>query len=160
MPGQESLRRQQYYAHPRNAFWFIMNSLIDLKEGTSYIERLDFLKKNQISLWDVIGNCIRPSSLDSDIVNLSEVPNKLDEFCRRHPELEAIAFNGRKARNSFTRHFLRPNKTRWQNLKLIDLPSTSPAHAALRPPAKLKLWQKSLIPFLTPSPKTKHLSNL
>ena len=148
MPGQESLNRQQYYAHPRNSFWFIMTKLLKVKSTLSYLERQQILKQNRISLWDVLENCVRPGSLDGDIVAISEVANKLEDFYRRQPKLQAIAFNGRKARHSFTRHFLRHDKKRWQNLTLIDLPSTSPAHAALRPAEKLKLWQEKLAPFL------------
>jgi TDG/mug DNA glycosylase family protein len=148
MPGQESLNRQQYYAHPRNAFWFIMAGLLKLPPELSYPKRQKALKQNRISLWDVLDNCVRPGSLDSDIVSHSEVANKLEDFHHRHPKLQAIAFNGRKARLSFTRHFLRHDQTRWQNLTLIDLPSTSPAYAALRPEKKLQLWREGLNSFL------------
>lgn len=148
MPGQESLNQQQYYAHPRNAFWYIMTKLLMLQPEQSYPERQKALKQRRISLWDVLDNCIRPGSLDSDIVNTSEVANRLEDFHHRHPELQAIAFNGQKARHSFTRHFLRHDQTCWQNLTLIDLPSTSPAYAALRPAEKLQLWRKALTLFL------------
>jgi len=150
MPGQESLNRQRYYAHPRNSFWFIMAGLISLEEGSGYEERLNSLRQHGISLWDVLDNCVRPGSLDSDIVATTERANDLKGFQQRHPELEAIAFNGRKARHSFTRHLLHHDEKTWQKLTLIDLPSTSPAHAALRPAEKFMLWQKSLAPFITP----------
>ncbi len=151
MPGQESLNRQQYYAHPRNAFWFIMDDLLKNGSKLSYPERQKMLKESRISLWDVLSNCVRPGSLDGDIVAKSEVANNLDGFCRRHPELQAIAFNGQKARHSFTRHFLRHDKVSWQNLTLIDLPSTSPAHATLGPTEKRQRWQKNLALFLRDS---------
>ncbi len=151
MPGQESLNRQQYYAHPRNAFWFIMADLLKSGSKLSYPERQKMLKESRISLWDVLNNCIRPGSLDGDIVTKSEVANDLGDFYRRHPELQAVAFNGRKARNSFTRHFLRQDKTNWQNLTLIDLPSTSPAHAGLSLAEKQRRWQKNLALFLRDS---------
>ena len=151
MPGQESLNQQRYYAHPRNAFWFIMANLLKVESELNYPERRKMLRRNRISLWDILENCVRPGSLDGAIVSKSEVANELDAFYRRHPELRAIAFNGRKARHSFTRHFLRHDKKRWQNLTLIDLPSTSPAYATLRPAEKLQRWQESMAPFLVPS---------
>ena len=147
MPGRESLARQQYYAHPRNAFWPIMAALLQSKPERSYPERLRLLTDNRISLWDVIGSCQRAGSLDAAIPAASEAPNPIDRFCRRHPELEAIAFNGNRARDSFRRHFLRKNRVP-ANLKLVALPSTSPAYAALRPEAKLELWRERLAPWL------------
>ncbi len=123
-PGQESLNRQQYYAHPRNAFWFIMADLLKSGSQLSYPERQKMPKKIRISLWDVLNNCVRPGSLDGDIVTKSEVANNLDVFYRRHPELQAIAFNGRKARHSFTRHFLRHDKVSWQKDLASFLPGS------------------------------------
>lgn len=29
MPGEESLKKRQYYAHPRNQFWKIIHSIFD-----------------------------------------------------------------------------------------------------------------------------------
>ncbi|MBN2808337.1 MAG: DNA-deoxyinosine glycosylase [Deltaproteobacteria bacterium] len=159
MPGQESLLRQQYYAHPRNTFWFIIGELLGIDSTIEYQERLQIIREKHISLWDVIENCIRPGSLDGNIVNSSEKANNIKYFYRRHPELEAIAFNGRKARQSFTTHFLRRDPQLWQKLILLDLPSTSPAHATLRPQEKSGLWQAKLTPFLSRNQHSKQIGN-
>ena len=148
MPGRESLLRQQYYAHPRNQFWPIMTTLLGGEPKAPYPERLNLLKNNRISLWDVIGACIRPGSLDGDIDPHSEVPNPLPALINRHPELKALAFNGRKAESSFKRHFLKPDPALCHDLELIDLPSTSPAYAGLKADVKLALWREKLAPFL------------
>ncbi len=148
MPGRESLDRQQYYAHPRNAFWPIMLALLKGDPDLPYPERLRLLTGNRISLWDVIGSCTRSGSLDAAIPAASERPNRLDQFCRRHPELEVIAFNGRRAEISFRRHFLSRKGKLATGYHRIALPSTSPAYAALRPDAKLELWRRQLAPFL------------
>ena len=147
MPGRESLARQQYYAHPRNAFWPIMLTLLKGEPGLDYPRRLALLTVGRISLWDVIGTCLRSGSLDAAIPAASEAPNPIDRFLRRHPELEAIAFNGRRAEISFRRHFDR-GKHHSCSPRLVALPSTSPAYAAIRPAVKLQLWRRRLAPFL------------
>ena len=62
IPGRESLRRQQYYAHPRNAFWPIMAELFGAGPDLPYRQRLALLVANRLALWDVIEVCSRPSS--------------------------------------------------------------------------------------------------
>ncbi len=148
MPGVESLRRQQYYAHPRNAFWMIMGELVGALPEIDYEKRVMILKENRISLWDVLDRCVRPGSLDGDIERESETVNQLSEFCHNQSQLRALAFNGRKARETFNRHFLKKDPSPWQHLQLIDLPSTSPAYASLRPSAKLEIWRQRLQPIL------------
>jgi len=148
MPGVESLRQQEYYAHPRNAFWLIMGELVGAYPELDYVERIAHLKQNQISLWDVLDRCVRPGSLDGDIERASETVNPLVEFCREQSKLQALAFNGRKSRETFQRHFLKKDPLFWQDFQLIDLPSTSPAYASLRPAAKLDIWRQRLRPVL------------
>jgi len=71
MPGEESLRRQQYYGHPRNAFWRIINENLP---NRSYEDRCSFLLAHGIALWDVLKSAHRQGSLDSAIRN--EKPNE------------------------------------------------------------------------------------
>ena len=70
MPGRASLAAGQYYAHPRNAFWPIMGSLLDFDASRDYPARVDALKVAGIAVWDILDSCHRPGSLDSAIAAL------------------------------------------------------------------------------------------
>ena len=72
MPGEESLRKQEYYGHPRNQFWRIIYALFDVPLEDNYEKKLMFLKSKGIALWDVIESCWREGSLDSNIRNEKE----------------------------------------------------------------------------------------
>ncbi|HEY0921670.1 DNA-deoxyinosine glycosylase [Rheinheimera pacifica] len=144
MPGAASLAQQQYYAHPRNLFWPIMAELAGFSANLPYPEKVRALNASGIALWDVIASCQRAGSLDSAIRD--EQVNDFAGFFASQPNLAAIGFNGGKAWQSFKRHVL-PLQIVPAGIKLITLPSTSPAHAALDFNAKLQQWQQ-LRPFL------------
>ena len=80
MPGKESLKQNQYYAHPQNAFWKIMGELVGAHPHLPYDERLHKLTAAHLALWDVLKTCEREGSLDSDIQN--EIPNDFTTFFR------------------------------------------------------------------------------
>ncbi len=140
MPGRESLRQQQYYAHPANAFWKIMGELVGAHQHLPYEERLRTLAAAHIALWDALKSCERKSSLDSHI--RAEQANDFTSFFRRHPHITHVFFNGAKAEQSFRKFVL--EKQELPPLVFQRLPSTSPAHAGMRYAEKLELW-KSII---------------
>ena len=144
MPGAVSLQAQQYYAHPRNAFWPVMAGLCQFQPALTYNERLLQLQHCGIALWDVIGHCQRAGSLDSAI--RQEQVNDFAGFFASHPQLQVVAFNGAKAWHSFKRYVL-PQQNVPEALQLLSLPSTSPAHAAMSQADKSAAWQQ-LTPFL------------
>jgi len=144
VPGRESLRQQQYYAHPRNAFWRIMAELLGAGPDLSYTERLALLTANRIALWDVIETCCRPSSLDSDIEDNTIRVNDFRQFLADHRQIEVILFNGGKAWKTFNRQILPSLDTTTQPLTLWPLPSTSPANAGYSYSQKLAAWQAVL----------------
>jgi TDG/mug DNA glycosylase family protein len=72
MPGAASLQAQQYYAHPRNAFWPIVGSFCGFAPSLPYGERIAHLRQHGIGIWDALQGCERPSSFDRDIVPGSE----------------------------------------------------------------------------------------
>ena len=142
MPGKRSLDEAQYYAHPRNAFWKIMEACFGVPSGADYDERCRRLAACDIALWDVIGCCEREGSLDSAIRPASLEPNEFGEFFNRHPAIGHVFFNGAKAEDVFKRLVLPAMGTRFTALEFHRLPSTSPAYAALSFEEKLKTWRK------------------
>jgi TDG/mug DNA glycosylase family protein len=140
MPGKASLAADQYYAHPRNAFWPIMSELVGFNLGFPYEERLKILRSSGIALWDVLGSCIRPSSLDAHIEADSIIPNNFQEFFRQHPHITQVFFNGIKAEQCFMKYVLPTLKANL--LHYQRLPSTSPANAGIPYEKKLLAWQE------------------
>ncbi|MBT0960438.1 DNA-deoxyinosine glycosylase [Denitromonas iodatirespirans] len=147
MPSRRSLAEQQYYAHPHNAFWPIMAELFDIEVTAPYAERCAALTAAGVAVWDVLAACTRESSLDSDIVESSIVPNDFAGFLDTHPHIQAIYFNGAKAETSFLKHVLPSLSDPHLAIpRHRRLPSTSPAHAGLRFDAKLAAWQRAIAP--------------
>lgn len=140
MPGEASLRAGQYYAHPRNAFWFIMAGLTGVPADAPYAARLAGLRRAGIALWDVLHACEREGSLDAAIVDATSVPNDFERFFRAHPGIRRVLFNGAKAEQCFRRQVLGRQAVP-DGLQLERLPSTSPAHAGMSLPAKIAAWR-------------------
>jgi double-stranded uracil-DNA glycosylase len=114
MPGTASLQAREYYAHPRNAFWTIVESLLDIKRAAPYSERCGALATAGFAVWDVLKACRRSGSLDSAIEPDSIVANNFRRFLQRNPGIE------------------RPR---------ITLPSTSPANASFTLQEKIRAWR-------------------
>jgi len=133
LPGEESLRRVEYYAHPRNLFWPIVCGLFGAAVPAPYADKLRFVTRQRIALWDVCESGERRASADATI--RGEVPNAIEGLLRAHPGIRAIAFNGSGARRLYDRHF-----ARLPGLVYLALPSTSPAYASLGFVDKLARW--------------------
>jgi double-stranded uracil-DNA glycosylase len=144
MPGKVSLRAKQYYAHPQNAFWRIVAALLEFDAADPYELRVEALRAHGIALWDVMKSCTRESSLDSDVVESSIVPNAFPSFLRAHPRIRTVCFNGAKAEQSFRRYALPVLGAAATELACYRLPSTSPAHASLSFAKKLAAWRAVL----------------
>jgi hypoxanthine-DNA glycosylase len=144
LPGQVSLRMQQYYAQPHNAFWKIMGRLFGAGPELPYDERARRLVERGIALWDVCAAAQRAGSLDASIVHASVVPNDFAAFIASHPHIGLICFNGGKAAALYRRLVLPGLPASLRSLDYQTLPSTSPAHAAMRFGEKLARWAAAL----------------
>lgn len=134
LPGDASLKAGQYYGHPQNAFWRLVGGVIgrDLA-SLPYADRLEALKVAGVGLWDVIASARRAGSLDQAIREAEAAD--LRRLVADLPVLGAVAFNGKTAAR-----IGRISLAGMEGLTLIDLPSSSPAHAALTLADKAAAW--------------------
>jgi TDG/mug DNA glycosylase family protein len=98
-----------------------------------YPDRLTALKGAGVGLWDVIAGAERRGSLDADIRNAEAAD--LRQLITDLPNLSAVAFNGATAAKIGRRSLAGV-----EGLALIDLPSSSPAHAARSFAQKAEAW--------------------
>ena len=134
LPGDISLAEGRYYANPRNRFWHLVGEVID-RPGLPelpYERRLEALLGSGLGLWDAAASATRDGSLDSAIRAVQ--PAGLGALANTLPRLRAVAFNG-KTSARIARPQLGESK-----LTLIDLPSSSPAHAAMPFAEKRRIW--------------------
>ena len=95
-PGQESLKKKQYYANPSNQFWRLMKDLLQWKViPEEYEKRRALLLKSGIGIWDVFKSCSRESSRDHKIRNAKV--NNIDLLLKNHAQIKAVFCNGKKA---------------------------------------------------------------
>ena len=136
-PSVASLARQQYYAHPQNQFWKILQTIWPdsprLTSVDSYEKRSKWVLARGLGVWDVYAACERLGSLDAAIRN-REV-NDFASLVRRHPQLRGIAHNGGES-------FRHAKYTALLGLPVYKLPSTSPANASWSFERKLAAWRE------------------
>lgn len=152
LPSVLSLAKQQYYAHPQNHFWRLLESVFgEPLVALNYASRLAALTRLHIGLWDVIASAERQGSLDSAIRNAeAQSLHALISLC---PKLTAIAFNGAKSAALGRKILGRMGEAPTldivgeakRTIRLIDLPSSSAAYT-LALPHKLERWAE-LAPY-------------
>jgi len=140
MPGKISLREQQYYAHPQNAFWKFAAEILGFDAASPYFQRVASLKTHGVAVWDVLKSCTRESSLDSDIDPSSIVPNDFKNFYAAHPAIRRVCFNGAKAAALYTR-YVQPHLQDMVAVEHLRLPSTSPANVRIPRAEKRDAWR-------------------
>lgn len=137
LPGDLSIAKNQYYAHPQNRFWKLLFALFEQEYSSIYTVQINLLQQNQIALWDVCASALRPGSMDTAISEV--IPNNIPNLIARLPHLRIIAFNGQKAEKLHDKYF-----QRLPDLEYLTLPSTSPANAQFKIERLIDYW-KSLI---------------
>jgi hypoxanthine-DNA glycosylase len=137
MPGDESLKLNEYYSFANNSFWKIINRIYSPKVFLSdYQNKVALLKANKIGLWDVLLHCERKGSLDSNITE--GLVNDFSSFLEKHKKIKAILFNGKDSQRYFFRHF-----ECLDSINYVLMPSTSSSLTKTYE-FKLSFWEKEL----------------
>jgi hypoxanthine-DNA glycosylase len=113
-----------------------MGELFSAGPSLPYEERVEVLQSVGVALWDSLQACSRRGSLDASITE--EVANDFPALFAKYPKITHVFFNGSKAERAFRRHVL-PTLPEDDHI-FTRLPSTSPAHAAMRLEAKVQAW--------------------
>ena len=137
-PGLASRQAAQYYGNARNQFWRIVYAAFGAEyQSPAYAQKLAFLLKNGMALWDMVQSCETNGSLDTEI----KAPKLVDlpAFLQKHPRITLICYNGGNAARYGKRLGELP-------VKSVVLPSTSPANARYSFESKLSIWSMALRP--------------
>ena len=116
-PSVASLESKQYYAHPQNWFWRVLEHCGVIESAAApYEERVRRLRRIGLGVWDLYGQVRREGSGDDRIHDA--VANRIDLLHEARGPCP-ILLNGRRQRE-WNRHF------KGMQAELIPLPSTSP----------------------------------
>ncbi|HAX83264.1 MAG TPA: DNA-deoxyinosine glycosylase, partial [Ruminococcaceae bacterium] len=131
-PSVKSREQMFFYGHPRNRFWTVIASLLDVDIPQTVEEKKTMLLNNNIALWDVIASCDIYGSADSSIKNA--VANDIG-FIIEKSKVERVFTNGATADKLYKKYIL-PST----GIEAVCLPSTSPANAAKSLDELVKDW--------------------
>ena len=131
-PSIASFEQSFYYAHARNAFWPILSEIFDAEFPSNGAKKAFCLEKG-IGLWDVIAACERSNSSDTNLRNC--VPNDFAALLGKYPDIRAIGCTGKKSFELFMKYY------KDLEIDVVQLPSTSPAHAAMKKEEKREIYR-------------------
>lgn len=133
MPSPKSRQASFYYMHPRNRFWPVMGAIFrsgdDDGPGTTADSRKAFALRHHVALWDVIASCDIVGASDASIRNA--VPNDLAMVVRA-ARIVHVFTTGTQAGRLYRRLCEPMLRGAGIDLPMTQLPSTSPANAAMR----------------------------
>lgn len=144
-PGVASLVQQQYYAHPQNQFWRLLQSLwpqFPQPGPQDYAGRCAWLLERGLGVWDVYDSCERQGSLDAAI-RRPQV-NDFAALRARCPQLRVIAHNGAESFRHADAALAALHLSGSAPLQALKLPSTSPANAGWSFERKRAAWLEAL----------------
>ena len=121
MPSPKSRQVNFFYGNPQNRFWRVLAAVRGEEVPQSVDDKIHFLLKNHIALWDTLKSCDITGAADSSIKNAE--PNDLSKILSV-ADIKMIFTTGKTAYKYYCKYQLR--KT---GIEAVCLPSPSPANA-------------------------------
>jgi len=142
-PSIKSFENEFYYSHPRNQFWDILSIIFDDEKPETNEEKINFLKKHKIALWDAVCECKRKegNSRDDNLEILK--PCDIENLLQKYPNIKKVAVTSRTAEKVIRKYF-KNSQFSILNSQLIYLPSPSPLNAKMNIKQKAEIWKKLL----------------
>ncbi|MBR3147707.1 MAG: DNA-deoxyinosine glycosylase [Eubacterium sp.] len=131
-PSVRSREAGFFYGHPQNRFWKVTAAVMEEDVPHTIPEKRDFLLRNHIALWDVIGRCSICGSSDTSIRDAE--PNDLGVIIGASG-LNRIFVNGKTAEKIYRKYTEKAT-----GIRAVCLPSTSPANAAWSLEKLIQAW--------------------
>ena len=123
MPSPKSREVGFYYTHPQNRFWKTISEVLNTTFPETIDDKINFLHKNEIAIWDVLASCDISGADDSSIKNA--VVNDFTEIFDT-ADIKAVFTTGKKATDLFKKLCAKK-----YGFEPIYLPSTSPANCRM-----------------------------
>lgn len=132
-----------FYANGRNQFWPIMeavyNKTFDTKE-----KQQQLFTNLKMALTDIILSCERRnnSNLDVNLVNITYNIENINKIIYEHA-IEKVYLTSKYVEKLFRKQF-RETILQHPNMKIIDIPSSSPRYAMMTMQEKIQRYKKLL----------------
>ena len=141
MPSPKSREQGFYYGHPQNRFWKVIAAVLETPVPTTIAEKKLLMLDHHIALWDVLASCKIEGASDASIRD--PIPNDLARITTIAP-IERLFCTGAKATQLY-RKLIEPTL----GIPCTQLPSTSPANAAMSLERLIESYGRALGPYLS-----------
>ena len=141
LPSDKSIEKSEYYGNKTNQFWNIISvCFIDQKINfNNYDEKISFLLKHHIALWDIYSKANRKGSLDSNIQN--GYFNDIIKLLKLYPNITKIITNGRASQKGLEKYY----KINNFSFPYEYVTSSSMLNASFSLEEKINVWKKAIL---------------
>ncbi len=130
-PSVKSRAVTFYYGNKQNKFWKTLCSFFGEEIPAATEDKIEFLLRRKVALWDIVTECEIDGSKDDTIRNY-RVANL--EKVLQNSKIRLIIANGGKAYDILSANY------KDIGVEVLKLPSTSPANTRF----KVELWSDAL----------------